>query len=99
MAPMALETYKQVRPLAGVIRQVTEDKTMPPWFADPRYGRFSNDPSLSPDQIATISEWVVAHAPEGDPRDAPPPVHWTHGWNIEKPDAVFEMPRAVSIPG
>ena len=53
MAPMPLETYEQVRPLALAIRRVTEDRTMPPWFADPRYGRFSNDPSLTQDQIAT----------------------------------------------
>ena len=45
---MPLETYQEVRPLAPAIRQVTEDKKMPPWFADPRYGRFSNDPSLTP---------------------------------------------------
>ena len=38
---------------------------MPPWFADPRYGKFSNDPSLSPQQIATIADWVDAGAPAG----------------------------------
>jgi hypothetical protein len=98
MAPMPLETYKQVRPLASAISKTTKDKKMPPWFADPRYGRFSNDPSLTPDQIATMSAWADAQAPEGDPGDAPPPVKWTEGWNIEKPDVVFEMPRPMPIP-
>jgi hypothetical protein len=42
-----------------------EMKMMPPWFADPRYGHFSNDPSLSAEQIATIGAWAKAeHRPE-----------------------------------
>ena len=44
---------------------------MPPWFADPRYGKFSNDPSLSAEQIKTIAAWADAGAPAGDARDAP----------------------------
>jgi hypothetical protein len=41
---------------------------------------------------------VDAHAPAGHQTDAPAPVDWTQGWNIEKPDQVFEMPKAVSLP-
>ena len=98
MAPMPLETYQDARRFAPAIRQVTQDKKMPPWFADPRYGRFSNDPSLTPSQIAIFSAWAEAQAPEGNPGDAPPPVQWTEGWNIEKPNVVFEMPQAKRIP-
>ena len=98
MAPLPLETYEQVRPLASAIRRVTENKTMPPWFADSRFGRFSNDPSLTSDQITTLSAWANAHAPKGNPRDAPPLVNWTRGWNIEKPDVVLEMPRPKRLP-
>lgn len=98
MAPMALETYGQVRPYAGAIRQVVEKRRMPPWFADSCCGHFSNDPSLTREQIDTISDWVLAHAPEGNPSDAPPPVHWTKGWNIEQPDLVLQMPKAKDLP-
>src|SRR5271165_1842651 len=54
-APMPLVTYEQTRPWAGKMAAAVEMKMMPPWFADPRYGRFSNDPSLSEQQIATIA--------------------------------------------
>jgi hypothetical protein len=97
MAPMALETYQQARPLASRIAKVTQDKSMPPWFADPCCGHFSNDPSLTPQQITMLCAWADAHAPAGDPRDAPPPVYWTEGWNIDKPDLVLQMPKAKSI--
>lgn len=98
MAPMPLETYAQVRPFAAAIAKVTQNRTMPPWFADPCCGHFSNDPSLSADQIATLVAWADAHAPAGDTEDAPPPPHWTEGWNIDKPDFVLQMPEAAVIP-
>jgi len=98
MAPMPLETYQQVRPFAAAIRNVTQSRKMPPWFADPCCGHFSNDPSLTLEQIATLCAWADAHASAGDSRDTPPPVHWTEGWNIDKPDVVFQMPKVKSIP-
>src|SRR5690242_3809771 len=60
---MPLSTYAQVKPFAAAIRDVTRGKAMPPWFADPCCGRFSNDPSLSVEQIATFTAWADAHAP------------------------------------
>ena len=102
MAPMPLETYSQVRPFARAIAKVTQSRTMPPWFADSCCGHFSNDPSLAPEQIATLCAWADAHAPAGVSRDGkrPPgaPVHWTKGWNIDKPDVVLEMATPKAIP-
>ncbi len=98
MAPMPLETYQQTRAFAGEIREVTRKGIMPPWFADPCCGRFSNDPSLTAEQIAMLAAWASAGAPKGDPSDGPPPKHWTQGWNIERPEVVFSMPIAKQIP-
>ncbi len=95
---MPLETYEQTRPYARAIQQVSRERNMPPWFADAHFGKFSNDPSLTPAQIQTFSAWADAHAPKGNPHNAPPPVHWTEGWNINKPDVVLEMPQAKKIP-
>jgi hypothetical protein len=98
IAPMPLETYEQSKPWAPVIAHSVETKMMPPWFADPRYGHFANDPSLSPAQISTITAWAAAGAPAGDPHDAPPAPHWASGWNIPDPDLVVRMPRPVKLP-
>ena len=54
VAPMPLVTYEQTRPWAGSMAHAVEMKMMPPWFADPRYGHFANDVSLTEQQIATI---------------------------------------------
>lgn len=45
-----------------------------------------------------LEAWVEAGAPAGDLKDAPPPVHWVSGWNIDTPDAVLKMPVAKKIP-
>ena len=71
---------------------------MPPWFADPAIGKFSNDPSLSAAEIATLTAWAKAKAPAGDAKDAPPARHGAETWSIPKPDLVLTMPRAVSLP-
>ena len=58
---------------------------MPPWHIDKTVGiqEFKNDRSLSDDQIATIVKWVDQGAPQGDPKDMPPPKVWPNeqGWN------------------
>ncbi|HVT94228.1 MAG TPA: hypothetical protein VHD76_15390 [Bryobacteraceae bacterium] len=96
--PFALLTYKEARPWAKAIKQAVLTRKMPPWFADPRYGRFSNDRALSPAEVHTLAAWVDAGAPEGDPKDLPAPAHFTTGWSIPKPDVVFQLPRPYRIP-
>ncbi|MFZ0416796.1 MAG: thiol-disulfide isomerase [Candidatus Sulfotelmatobacter sp.] len=97
-APMPLVTYEQTQPWAGKIAAAVDMKMMPPWFADPRYGKFSNDQSLSAEQIRTIGAWADAGAVAGDARDAPAPRQWNEGWNIPQPDVVVKMPKPVQIP-
>ena len=95
---MPFVSYEQTRPFAQAIRQAVATRKMPPWFADACCGHFANDPSLSAEQIATISAWAAAGAPAGKPSDAPPAPHWAEGWNISKPDLVLRMPKPVPIP-
>ena len=95
---MPFVTYSQARPFARVIAEDTRSRKMPPWFASPSVGHFSNDPSLSPEEIATLAAWADANAPEGNPADAPPPEHWVEGWNIPEPDLIVRMPKPVAIP-
>ncbi len=96
---MPLVTYAQTRPFAAQIKQDVTQRIMPPWFADPCCGHFSNDPSLTAKEISTLAAWVDAGAPAGNPSDAPPPRHWAAGWMIPQPDDIIRMPVPVSIPG
>jgi hypothetical protein len=97
-APMSLLDYKDARPWAKSIRQAVLTKKMPPWFADPHYGKFANDRSLSQAEIDTIVAWVDGGASEGNAKDAPAPRQFVEGWNIGKPDLVLEMANAFNVP-
>jgi hypothetical protein len=75
IAPMSLITYQDARPWARAIKERVVARQMPPWHIDPSVGvqHFKNDMSLSDAQIDTIVKWVDAGAPQGDPKDMPPP--------------------------
>ena len=98
IGPMPLLTYEGTRPWAKSIRAAVLSRKMPPWFADPRYGHFANDRSLSQSDINTLAAWADAGAPEGNSKDKPAPVEWREGWNIPTPDLVVEMPVEVEVP-
>jgi hypothetical protein len=97
-APFSLLTYEQTRPWAKAMKEAVLLKKMPPWFADPRYGRFANDRSMSQHDVDVLVAWAAAGAPQGDPKDLPPPLHFVEGWAIPKPDRIFELPHAFPIP-
>ena len=68
---------------------------MPPWFADPRFGEFANDTSLSDEDIATITAWGDAGAPEGDGPSPTAPTFSAEGWSHPdglEPDFIYEAP-------
>jgi hypothetical protein len=94
---MPFETYAQTRPWAKAIERAVLERKMPPWFGS-EGGPFLNDPTLAPEEIAAIREWVSAGAPEGRVNAAPPHPDWNDGWNIGKPDWVLPLPRVFPIP-
>src|SRR5579872_5526288 len=95
---MPLLTYQQVRPWAAAIKESVLLKKMPPWFADPHFGKFSNDRSLNKEQMETVSAWVDQGAKPGSAKDAPAPRKFVDGWNIPTPDLVIQMPTPFSVP-
>jgi hypothetical protein len=100
-APMSLVTYEQARPWARSIKQKVLAREMPPWFIDKNIGvqHFSNDASLTDQEIATLVKWVDAGAPQGDPANMPPPRSFPDGqaWQIGKPDMIISLPKDVIV--
>ncbi|MEJ6580091.1 MAG: hypothetical protein QNL33_11735 [Akkermansiaceae bacterium] len=98
IGPFALTDYKTVKRRAQQIVEVTGDRTMPPWHADPGDVKFSNDRSLSPEQIELLADWVTAGRPEGDPTKTPPLPEFQEEWQIGKPDQVATMTEPFTVP-
>jgi hypothetical protein len=97
IAPMSLLDYTSARPWAKAIRQAVLSRKMPPWFADPQYGAFANDPRLSDQEISTITAWVDGGSLEGDPRDLPPAPTFMEGWKLGKPDIVIDIGQDFAV--
>ncbi len=98
LAPFALASYDEVVPWAATIREVVEDQRMPPWFADPRYGTFTNDCSMSDADRDTLFTWIDNGCPEGDPKQLPPAPTFTAGWRMGEPDVVYQMNESYEVP-
>ena len=97
-APMALETYEEVRPWVRSIKNRTGARQMPPWFIDKDIGiqRYKDDPSLTDQEIEAIATWVGNGAPRGNPADLPPPLEWpADGWTYGVPDLIVSSPEGV----
>src|SRR5262245_15612864 len=98
VAPMSLLSYEDVRPWAKSIQRKVASKEMPPWGANPEFGTFKDDRSLSKQQIETIVKWVDAGAPKGDVKDMPTMPKFATGWSHGEPDLVIEMPYDFELP-
>jgi hypothetical protein len=96
IAPMSLLTYESARPWARSIRDRVVRREMPPWHVNQTVGikEYKDDPSLSDQEIDTISRWVAAGAPQGDPAHMPPMPKFPSDdeWSIGTPDLVVEAP-------
>jgi peroxiredoxin len=99
IAPFGLTTYDEVVGWAEMIREVTQERRMPPWLASSEHGDFKNNPSLTAEEIALIDRWVDNGCPQGKPSDLPEPVQYAQGWGISKPDQVFYMgEKSFTVP-
>ena len=73
---MSFLTYKSTRPFAKAIKEAASIRRMPPWHADPHFGKFSNDKSMTQADINTLVAWADSGAKEGNPKDATQPVRF-----------------------
>jgi hypothetical protein len=98
VAPMSLMTYTEVRPWAKAIkaRMLLRDKpgAMPPWYIERNIGiqHFKNDTSPTDLELAKVVKWVDSGAPEGNPKELPPPIEIGQNkrWTAGEPDLIVK---------
>jgi peroxiredoxin len=98
IAPFSIDDYRDAKRWAPMIREVVLADRMPPWQADPAYGNFANDHSLSPDEARKLLAWVEAGAPKGGEED---PLETAErpfpGFPLGKPDHVITVSEPYTI--
>src|SRR5204863_1722016 len=93
IGPMALQSYDDVTAWSEMIREVVSEKRMPPWYADPAHGKFSNDRTLAKEDQDQLLGWIEQGCPKGNDADLPPAKEFAKGWRIGQPDMIFTMPQ------
>ncbi|MCA9082166.1 MAG: redoxin domain-containing protein, partial [Planctomycetaceae bacterium] len=92
IAPFTLTSYDDAAGWGEMIAEVVAEQRMPPWNANPKFGHFSNDRSLTAQQRQQIATWVEHGCPEGNRTELPAPREFVDGWNLSRePDLVVEM--------
>ena len=98
VGPFSLLTYRDAAKRAEFLGEITASRRMPPWKPRPGFGVFLDNLRLTDRELAILTRWVEAGAPEGDPADLPPPPQFTDGWQLGQPDYVFQLAEPFSIP-
>ncbi len=98
IGPMPFTSYDEVSAWSPMIREVVSDRRMPPWHADPKHGKFSNDMSLSKESRDMLLTWIDEGCAKGNEADLPPSRKFPEAWAIGEPDAVYKMPTSFTVP-
>jgi hypothetical protein len=109
IGPFSMSRYTKVRGWSEMIREVVLTKRMPPWHADPHYGEFSNDRSLTIQEKQQLLAWIDADCPRGE-GDDPLEVAFNNlqsqkesgasesQWKLGEPDHVLSLKKPMYIP-
>ena len=97
VAPMSLLSYKEARPWAKSISRVVQTREMPPWSGESDHRTWSNDISLSEEQIETIVRWVDQGAREGRKEDLPNIPTFEETWALGEPDYIITLDE-IAVP-
>jgi hypothetical protein len=98
IAPWAMTNHAIVQTYGLAMKEEVMAGRMPPWHADPEYGAFTNDFSLSAEQARQLIQWIDDGAPRGDGpdplADSTPTLEYPHAWPTElgEPDAILTFP-------
>lgn len=92
IAPWQMKNYNTVFGWSLMMREVLRTRRMPPYHADPEYGTFDHDLSLSTEELQTLVHWIDAGAKKDSDND--PLAEYTAVapmWDKGEPDLVFKL--------
>ncbi len=98
IAPFAMHDYEQIRPWAKSIQKAVHNRTMPPWHADSSKVEYSNDRSLTEEEVQTVVDWVNQGAKFGKKEDLPPMPEITRAWAMGEPDLIMKATNPFTVP-
>ncbi|MCD8534676.1 MAG: cytochrome c [Verrucomicrobia bacterium] len=95
IGPFALSSHRKVVGWSEMMEEVLLNRRMPPWQADPHYGRFQHSLSLTAEERQVLLHWLGGSMDRDqsveDPLEQNIPVH--KEWALGTPDQVIPIPE------
>ena len=92
LAPFSLTDGEEASHWADMMVEVIREERMPPWHADEKHEKFSNERRLTEEEKELIFRWAEAGAPIGPEPNLPPLTPKPVGWQLPKePDLVLPV--------
>ncbi len=99
IGPWSMDGHGRVRNYARMIEEVLLTRRMPPWDADPNFGKFANAHELTREETQTLQRWIAAGAPRGEGADPlAEPLSPLPDWVMGPPDVVMRLPKPEQVP-
>lgn len=102
IGPFAFTGHASAKKWARMTREVVRTAQMPPWHADPHFGKWRSDRGLTPAERQALMGWIAqgaAPAPDGrDPLAEAAAKAGPKGWAMGEPDLVLQLPEVQQIP-
>ena len=100
IGPFAYSSHAVAKKKSRMMEEVLLAQRMPPWHADPAFGKFQHVRSLDTIETQTLITWAAQGAPRGEGDDplaanVPPP---PPAWPLGPPDFVAKFPKPEQIP-
>ncbi|MGV3774463.1 MAG: redoxin domain-containing protein [Verrucomicrobiales bacterium] len=95
VAPWAMTNYAIIKRYSSAMNNAIMTRKMPPWHADPEYGHFANDRSLSIEEERRLLSWIAEGSPRGtgpDPLEVIPPAPPKWPAELGEPDIIIRPP-------
>lgn len=100
IGPFSLESADDLIAHAGMVQQVIEDKTMPPWFAQPDEKaphKWMNDSALPTEERSRLLAWLDGSQTLGEKSENLVAREFKVQWNIGTPDLVVQLPEPIPV--
>lgn len=99
IGPFAFSSYQTAKRKARMIEEVVLSQRMPPWHADPHFGKFANASELSTAETQTLLRWIKQGAPRDDGADPlAAATQESADWPLGTPDYIVKLPKPEEIP-